>query len=172
MRAARLKSFSLQLFVISLAVASLMGGCGPEMSNSPAMTDNQNQKKVGFQEVNEPPTASEIFRGRRADTSGPDAAPSIPGSRLDTLREQIDGGANPESVEILYAALSDPEPEVREAVSEWLRLFVEQDSEARERVKLLRSREPSREVWFRTEAILTPHEEPAEEEAVFTEEIE
>lgn len=170
------KMFSPRLFLlaISLTVVSILGGCGPEMSNSPAVTADRNGKTVAPREEEKmgSPTAAEIFRGRKAGANGSYSNPFHPESRLEALREQIDGGADPATAEILYASLSDPEPEVREAAAEWLRILVEQDPEAREKIESLQSREPSREVWFRTETILTSHEGPAEEEAVFTEEIE
>jgi hypothetical protein len=135
------------------------------------MTADRNAKTVvGSPEAMEPPTASEIFRGRRAGTTGSDSNASHPEARLEGLRDQIDGGADPATVEILYASLSDPEPKVREAAAEWLRLLVEQDTEAREKVEALQSREPSREVWHRTAALLVPREEPVEEE-VFEKEV-
>lgn len=176
MSAALSKIFSLRLFLpaISLMVVSILGGCGPEMSNSPPVTTDRDSKTVAPREEEKmgSPTAAEIFRGRKAGADGSYSNPFHPESRLEALREEIDGGADPATTEILYASLSDPEPGVRAAAAEWLRILVEQDPEAREKIETLRSREPSREVWFRTEAILTPHEEPAEEEAVFTEEIE
>lgn len=162
------KKFSPRFFLLatSLTVASIWGGCGPEMSNSPAMPADRNSKAVGSLEALAPPTASEIFRGRRAGAIGSDSNASHPEARLEMLRDQIDGGADPATVEILYASLSDPEPKVREAAAEWLRSLVEQDPEAREKVELLQSREPRREVWHRTVELLTPREKAAENEAL------
>lgn len=156
------------LFVTSLTFASLLGGCGPEMSNPSAMTADRSAKAVGPREEESrgSPTASEIFRGRKAGANGSAGIPTGPESRLEALREQIDGGADPATVEILYASLSDPEPKVREAVAEWLRLFVEQDTEARAKVEALQRREPSREVWHQTAELLAPREEQVEDPAL------
>lgn len=169
MRAVLLERFSPGLlFVTSLTLASLLGGCGPEMSNPSAMTTDRSAKAVGPREEERrgSPSASEIFRGRKAGANGSAGIPTSPESRLEALREQIDGGAEPATAEILYASLSDPEPKVRDAAAEWLRSLVEQDPEAREKVELLQSREPSREVWHRTAELLTPREEAAESEAL------
>lgn len=173
MRVALSKMLSPRLFLlaISLTVVSILGGCGPEMSNSPAVTADRNGKTVAPREEEKmgSPSAAEIFRGRKAGANGSYSNPFHPESRLEGLREQIDGGADPATAEILYASLSDPEPEVREAAAEWLRILVEQDPEAREKIESLQSREPSREVWYLTEDLLSPREAP-EENAFFPEE--
>lgn len=167
------KMFSPRLFLlaISLTVVSILGGCGPEMSNSPAVTADRDGKMVAPREEEKMGsfTAAEIFRGRKADANGSYSNPFHPESRLEALREQIDGGADPATAEILYASLSDPEPEVRQAAAEWLRILVEQDPEAREKVETLQSGESSREVWYLTEDLLAPRETP-EENAFFPEE--
>lgn len=169
MRVALSNRFSPRFLLITyFTIGSLLGGCGPEMSNSSTMTADRNSETVVSREEERrrPPTASEIFRGRKVGTNESAADSSGPESRLEALREQIDGGAEPATAEILYASLSDPEPKVRDAAAEWLRSLVEQDPEAREKVKLLQSREPSREVWHRTAELLTPREEAAESEAL------
>jgi len=158
--------FSPRLFLlaISLTVVSILGGCGPEMSNSPAVTADRDGKTVGSREEEKrgSPTAAEIFRGRKAGANGSYSNPFHPESRLEALREQIDGGADPATAEMLYASLSDPEPEVRQAAAEWLSILVEQDPEAREKIETLQSRESSREVWYLTEDLLAPREAPEE----------
>lgn len=151
-------------FIGFLAVVSVLGGCGENLSAPNRITaDRPSGEAVGRESTNVP-AASEVFRGTTSNAAQSKQMVSYKEARLEELREQIEGGANPATAEILYAALSDREPEVRDDAAKWLHLLVEQDEEAREKVEQLQSKEYSRDVWQRADDLLAPSEEPMENE--------
>jgi hypothetical protein len=58
--------------------------------------------------------------------------------------------------------LSSPYPKTQEEAAKWLRLLVEQDEDARRKVKELQGKEPRLSDWQRAADLLAPREEPGE----------
>lgn len=152
-------------FLGFLAFTAVLG-CGPAENGAtptPSADRSSGEARSPRTERGPSPAPSDTGGGWRADGVAPVPHVSDTEARLESLREEIEGGANPDTAEILYSALSDPDPKVRGEVSEWLRLIVEQDEASREKIERLQTREPNRDVWRRTADLLTPRGEPVEE---------
>lgn len=150
-------------FVGFVAMVFALWGCGPEVSTPSAKAVERPSTEARPHEKLDGSAAAAFFRGKTpADVAAGPKAPPTPASRLKELGEQLQGGANPATVEILYEALNDPDPVVRHEVENWLRLLVEQDEEARKKLETLQGREYNRDTWQRAGDLLAPREVPVE----------
>lgn len=150
-------------FFIFSAVALILAGCGSGTQVSPATSADRSSREVRPNEKPSAPTVGEIFRGARSDANGSSAKAPSAEARLEAFRDQIGEETDPKATaQILYEALSDPEPKIQEEAAKWLRLLAEQDEEARGKIKDLQGKEHRQDVWHRAADALAPREIPEE----------
>lgn len=140
-----------------LLLAVWMAGCGAEGPVPPAAGRAVVKEVDRKGERRDPiPTASAFFKGI------PEADPDDPKVRLEVINRTVQEGA-PETLEVLYEALADPDPEIQEEVAEWLEVLVAYDPAVRPRLEALQEKESNAHRWQRlTEVLAEPVPEWAE----------
>lgn len=152
---------------LALTVSFLLSGCGSEGPESPPSSPALSRGEVPSNKTDlvsappkkkrgEEPNISMYFKG---------SAPA-PEQRLAILRAEFEQGdpLNPQTLETIYGALNDSDPEIRDAAATWLRIWIEWIPEVKHSVEELHRNEVNRDVWQQTADLLAPRREPIPDE--------
>lgn len=143
--------------VLPFLLAVLTAGCGAEGPAPPtagrAVVKEVDRKGERRERL---PTAGAFFKGVQAD---PQADADDPKVRLKGINRTVQEG-EPETLEVLYEALADPDPEIQKEAVEWLEVLVEYDPAVRPQLEALQEKERNAHRWQRLADVLA---EPAPE---------
>lgn len=138
--------------LLPFLLAVWMVGCGAEGPAPPAAgravireIDRKGERQGSM------PGPSAFFK------TGPKDEPDDPKVRLEEINRTVQEG-NPETLEVLYGALADPDPEIQKEVAEWLEVLVEYDPEVRPRLEALQKKESNAIRWHRLAGVLAEPE--------------
>lgn len=141
--------------VLPFLLGIWMAGCGAEGPAPPTAgravvkeVDRKGERRGPI------PTAGALFKGVQADPQADD-----PKVRLEGINRTVQEGA-PETLEVLYEALADPDPEIQKEAVEWLEVLVEYDPAVRPQLEAFQEKESNAQRWHRLADVLA---EPAPE---------